>query len=266
MANPFVATKKELDFIGDTISNLKFAASMIGVVFETDPKFLREILPPCFDMPDEPLGDVSIGKWSENFGMRTDCMYVDFPCKYKGVEGTYVLQYYLDHDMPIAIGREAWGEAKKHAKGEIFACGEDIFAYCERNGSRIIEIDAKIPLESKPRKEIGHGFEINGEMDPTGRKLNYEPYVISKQFNITRLVYREGTAKLNFGQTLMDDLAQIPVLNVRYAYYSEHWNHSQIIGLDPLPNGDQYLPFIIGRKYDALVRYPKTACTQHDYD
>ncbi|MBQ6360049.1 MAG: acetoacetate decarboxylase family protein [Lachnospiraceae bacterium] len=256
MSNPFVMDKKNLEILKDHMSNVKWMVAQAGIEFETTPEFLREILPPCFDMPDKPMGSVAIGKWRGNICGDFDCAIIDFQCKYKGQAGSMMLALYLETDMPIALGRECWGEAKKLGKCELYPCGKDMFACVSRGGKRIIEINAVWDKEYEPFEESVYGFEINAEMDEYGASLVYDPRILTKKFNFKRLVKKEGNGTLKFSGTERDPLDAIPIVSVGRAFYTEHWNNSEMVTIDIDPDREKYVPFIFGQKYDNMNLYP----------
>lgn len=257
MSNPFVMDKKNLDILKERMNDVKWMVAMTGITFETTPEFLREILPPCFDMPDQPLGSVTIGKWRGNVCGDFDCAIIDFQCKYKGKAGSTMLVLYVDDDMAIVMGRECYGEAKKLGKSELYPCGDDMYARVQRFGKNIIELEAVWDKNYEvPFDEEFYGFELNAVMDGYGTSLKNDPEIITKNFKFTRLVMKEGEGKLTFNGTQMDPLDKIPIVSVGRAFYSEHWNRSSIESIDVIHDKEGYVPFVFGQMYDNVNQYP----------
>ena len=256
MSNPFVSTPEDIAKIHNTMSPMKFSVNCIGVEFETEKDFLREVLPPCFDMPDEPTVSVAIGKWRTYTGEH-DLSIVNVSCKYNGIAGVKSLAQYLDEvDVPILFGREAWGEGKMRAKSEIYLCGPDLYAFTRHNGTRIIEIEAEITKDIGPFTEENDGFEICAEMDPYASNLRDQPKILHKHFKVNRLVFKEGTGKLTFRGTPFDYLDYIPILKIKRATYSEYQIFSSISSFETLGgNKEDYVPYIFGQKYNKFDGY-----------
>ncbi len=90
------------------------------ISYETDPKLLKEVLPPGLELL-EPVIKFEFIRMpdSTGFGDYTESGQV-IPVSYKGEEGTFTISMFLDCHAPIAGGREIWGFPKKLAKPKLF--------------------------------------------------------------------------------------------------------------------------------------------------
>ncbi|OGT29661.1 MAG: acetoacetate decarboxylase [Gammaproteobacteria bacterium RIFCSPHIGHO2_12_FULL_35_23] len=90
------------------------------IAYESDPKILQAILPPCLELI-EPVVKYEFIRMpdSTGFGDYTESGQV-IPVRYKEEEGTFTIAMFLDCHAPIAGGREIWGFPKKLAKPKLF--------------------------------------------------------------------------------------------------------------------------------------------------
>lgn len=253
MANPFIASKEYCDAIQKELSNPRWSRSSLSMEFETDPEFLREILPPCFDMPDEAVGSVSIGKKQMSFGGEYDAAAVSFRAKYKQFDknATYTLALYISPDMPILMGREVWGEPKKEGIVQMYKCGTDIFAFAERNGTRLIELDGTLGENEGPQDGAVY-YNLDMKCIPHGQGYGWQtnPVVLVQENYIHHHVMMKGEGKLTLRSGHFDSIGEIPVLKVGKLVYTESVTTTTIPVCDQLENPKQYLPYFYGAYYD----------------
>lgn len=90
------------------------------ITYETDPVFLRKIVPSVLEIPQPHVKFEFIRMPdSTGFGDYTESGQV-VPVRYKGEEGIFILSMFLDCHAPIAGGREIWGFPKKLAKPKLY--------------------------------------------------------------------------------------------------------------------------------------------------
>lgn len=89
------------------------------VTYETDPDYLREIVPSVLEIP-QPIVKFEFIRMpdSTGFGDYTESGQV-VPVLYKGEKGGFSLAMFLDDLSPIAGGREIWGFPKKLGKPRL---------------------------------------------------------------------------------------------------------------------------------------------------
>lgn len=127
------------------------------ITYETDPKLLRKVVPPVL----EPIGSVVKFEFirmpdSTGFGDYTESGQV-IPVKYKGEEGVFIVDMFLDSFPPISGGREIWGFPKKLAKPKLFVDSDTLVGLLDYGCVRIAtgtmgykhhETDKKAVLEA----------------------------------------------------------------------------------------------------------------------
>ncbi len=82
-------------------------------------------------------------------------------------------------DMPIAWGREVWGEVKKAGTIGYFPTNASVFAYGERQGMRLVEIEAQLTGEAEVTPSGGRAFEIKAYPAADGVGLQYDPLLVT---------------------------------------------------------------------------------------
>lgn len=107
------------------------------ITYETDPEFLRLIVPPVLEII-EPVVKFEFIRMpdSTGFGDYTESGQV-IPVRYKGEEGTFTLTMFLDCHAPIAGGREIWGFPKKLAKPQLFVEEDTLVGQLDYGSIRI---------------------------------------------------------------------------------------------------------------------------------
>lgn len=89
------------------------------ITYESNPNLLQSILPPKMELID-PFVKFEFIRMpdSTGFGDYTESGQI-IPVRYKGEEGTFTVDMFLDDESPIAAGREIWGYPKKLAKPKL---------------------------------------------------------------------------------------------------------------------------------------------------
>ena len=260
MGNPFVRTKEQVEAMQNLISNGKFMHNCLRAEFETDEDFLAEVLPPCFEPPDKPIVVASIGKWQSHFCGEFDSSAIYMNCKYNGVEGSTMLALFTSGDMPVAIGREGWGEGKKEAISEIYRCGNKMYGFVERRGEKLYEINAELTEDIAPYTSVGPDFEIKAQPAANGIGLQHDPVLVEMEITSENLCERDGVGTLTFFEGRYDKLNAIPIKKVNKVFYIEGISTWSVQNMISLPDGDKYLPYIFGQKYDDLTQYHVADC------
>ena len=255
----FVKTKEELQEIQRILSEGRCTIEAVSIEFETTFEFLRSVLPPCFDLPETPTAIASISRWQSELCGEFDCGIISLKCRYKELEGTTMLVLIVSGDMPVTIGREMWGEAKKTGIAQVYMDGHEAYGFCERNGVRLIEIEARFGDDLGPSSSESYDFEIKAVPHSTGFGLQHDPILNCMKNQENLRVKREGKGTLKLNGTALDPLHTIPVMSVGTAYYTEGESSWTVPRLDVLPDRDAYLPFVYGQKFDDFRLFRKPA-------
>lgn len=249
----YVRTAEEIRRIQDLVRRAVFTLEGVSVEFETTAEFARSVLPPCLDF-DAPRGVVTVSRWQAGVCGEFESTAVMLNARWGEYTGTYFLTLLVSGDMPVTIGRELWGEPKKLGASHFYRDGNDVYAFGERNGTRIVEIDATFTKSLGPQISTSHALEVSGWLGHDGG-LIADPYVAAFRNTKNFDQVREGTAKLTLTGTEFDPVNEIPILSVgRALHYTGESTYEQA-ARQPLPDRETYLPYIWGRSFDDLARF-----------
>jgi acetoacetate decarboxylase len=139
--------------------------SMI-IIFETDPEFVREVLPPPLQPAQRSIGTALLQNGANYNGGG-----LFLKARYEDVEGDYCLAMPMNTDSAVIFGRELWGEPKKIAETDIARNGDQIVGTITRHGVEVVRVEAKTsaPVDREPFKNNTHfHFRYNIKPDATG--------------------------------------------------------------------------------------------------
>lgn len=253
----FVKTPEEVKEIQALLSKGRFTVESVSIEFETTFEFLRKVLPPCFELPEKPTAIANVSRWQSALCGEFDCGVIYLNCRYKEFSGTTMLTLFVSGDMPVTIGREMWGEGKKLASSQLYFDGKDAYGYTERNGVRLIEIDAEFGPDLGPLETSNYDFEIKAQPHVTGIGLQNDVVLNCMKTEESYRVTRVGKGTLKLTGTPMDPLETIPVVSVGEAFYAEGASSWTVPWFDELPDRDAYVPYIYGQKYDDFRFFAK---------
>ncbi|AFL50320.1 acetoacetate decarboxylase [Sinorhizobium fredii] len=256
----FVKTAEQVKEIEDLMARGQFTTESVTVEFTTTKEFVRSVLAPCFEPADEPIAYANVSRWQSALCGEFDCGIIYLKCKYGEHEGTTMLTLFVSGDSPVTIGRELWGEGKKLGTAQLYFDGQQAYGYSERNGVRLIEINAEFGPDLGPTKSNNSlDFELKAQPHPSGRGFQNGVNLVCLQIEEDYRVTREGTATLKLAGSPFDPLDTIPVVSVGKAYYAEGASCWTVPFVHELENPDAYKPFIFGQKYDDFRLFPKAA-------
>ncbi len=253
----FVKTPQEIKEIEAMLSKGRFTTESVSIEFETTFQFLRSVLPPCFELPDKPIAIANVSRWQSSLCGEFNCGVIYLTCKYKEYTGTTMLTLYVSGDMPVTIGREMYGEGKKTGNAELYFDGKDAYGFAERNGVRLIEIDAEFGPDLGPLETSNWDFEIKAQPHVSGIGLQNDVVLTAMKTEESYRVTRVGKGTLKFTGTPMDPVDTIPVISVGEAFYAEGASSWTVPFFDEFKDRDAYVPFIYGQKYDDFRLFAK---------
>lgn len=247
----FVKTEDEIEAIKDIIYPTHFEYESIVVRFETDEEFLREVLPPCFEPPKAPcVAKAFVSSWqSRRSGF--DCAMVDLPARFGDYEGWYHLTHLINGDMPITLGREMWGEAKKRGEMHLEFDGNKARGWGERNGVKLIEIEAEFdPEKLPPQVNEQKRLELKAFISSDGRGLQYNPIVLKLEQTEYIDELWKGSGKLTFRGSDTDPTDTVPIVKILDAGHEIGTSTVGVVEEIEMSDRDPYLPYVWGRAYD----------------
>jgi acetoacetate decarboxylase len=254
----YVKTVDEVEQVRRLLrANHTYASEAVSMYFRTDPDFVKAVLPPCFTPAPGGQAQVKIGSAATTqAGMlatefRIAALYV--LAQFGEFEGWYHLTMLLTGDMPITIGRELWGEAKKRGEVVYQQDGNTGHGHAERNGATLIQMDWALSDEEQVPESPGRcSLNVKAVLDATGQTLQHDPIVVVSRPTSTVESYRSGTGTFELASSESDPCGSVPVLEagrVEFVRQLGHYGH----GYQTFPapgDRDEYLPYVLGRSYD----------------
>lgn len=187
----------------------------IIIVFETDPDFVREVLPPPLQPAELPLG-VALLQNGANYnggGLFLKARYGD-------VEGDYCLAMPMNTDSAVIFGRELWGEPKKIAETVIKKDEDQLVGTITRQNVEVVRVEANIlePIDSTLFKNSTHfHFRYNIKPDATGIE---NTRLIKVDFaNQIEFAFGLKVNLLQFRDSIADVYGNVPVKAIHAGSY-----------------------------------------------
>lgn len=221
----FVKTREELKQIQKILSNTQYyQMRMLAITFRTTPEFVKAVLPPPLE-PDEPTGYAFVGDFA-----ASNCIGpfggggVYISCCYNGHKGNYCLSLPMDSEAAVILGRDYFGEPKKMARFYFEKKDNLVTGWTERYGIRFLELEARLnqdlPCPDSPVVRVNYLFKYSHKASgEPGFDLN--PVLIRHESHRPITKNQLGAGKLIFRESSYDPIAEIPLIEIGTASYSE---------------------------------------------
>ena len=256
----YVKTREEVARIQELLTVGHFQIEGLAIEFETTPEFVREVLPPCFAAVETPRALARVSRWQSHLCGEFDSAIVGLIARYGDLEGFYTLLMVVRGDMPVTIGRELWGEVKKTGSARLYGHGAAMYGYAERNGTRLVEIEAELGPDLGPATSDDYALELKAFPAADGVGLQYDPLVVALRAQSAYTSVREGTGRLTLTGTPWDPVNTIPVVRVGVARHVNGTSLYKCVRQEVLPDRDAYLPYVYGRHYDDFALFRVAQC------
>lgn len=230
------------------------------LTFATTEKYARSVLPPCLDVAEEPQITIAIGSFMEiyenfpNRPGRDTAALIGINARMGELEGTYYLTVIEGEEVNVATGREVWGMPKKMGSIDYWEDGRRLWAYVERKGHLLLELEADLgPERGEQGISTDYYFELRGHFAPDLSTLTSPELVVfempSDTFRFRELTdphvvtggspFDRGVETLELGAFVSGGLSGgetgYRVTEVR----------------DLTDDGHDYAPYLLGRLYDT---------------
>jgi acetoacetate decarboxylase len=248
----FVKTPEELELIERQLSAPRWSGEWLSVQFLTQPATLARLLPPPLEPGAEALVSITVGRWQSNCLGDFSGGAVNLAARHEGVDGSYVLALYMDREPPIVFGREVFGEPKKSASVALFRDRDQVHAWVERHGMRLIDLRASVGDDLGPGRHERFTFNYKARTATGGRGLEEDAILTRTHFTVQVRSERSGTGIVKLASGPHDPLAEVAVLDVRRAVYSEDESAARCAAVAMVP-AEQFLPYHYGRQDDWLA-------------
>jgi acetoacetate decarboxylase len=217
----FVKTREELDAYYALAYREFYGATMLGVMFETEPEVGRRLLPPPLEAADPPGGMLFVAHYPEtNLGPGYHEAALFLRCSYEGESGSYCLSMPIDDEPRMHNGRNIYGFPKKLAGIGLERDGAHVKGWVERNGVTFVEVEAELTGKLPELPELGPIFLFKA-MPRADLEPGFDgPVLLVRQK--TEIAMKEleiGTAELTLRESAADPWAEIEPVNVMAAFH-----------------------------------------------
>jgi len=226
--------------------NPRFVAEMLQVQFLTTLESVTRILPPTLKPSSEPLVTAMVGRWRSNCVGDFRGGAINFACSHGDIEGVYTLAMYMDTFRSAIFGREILGEPKKFAASELVHDGSCVKGWVERDGVRLIELEADVPTELGATHVHRSTFNVKSVLRADGVGLQDDAVLTVAESEISLWSNRVGEGNVKLGGTIHDPLDEIPVVAIRTATFVQGELDTRCRPLDRIP-ADEFLPYAYGK-------------------
>jgi acetoacetate decarboxylase len=225
----------------------------LAIEFETDPEFVRAVLPPPLQPAERPLASVGVSSFgASNCVGPFDGGAITVRCRYGELEGQYCVTMPMSTDTAVIYGRELYAEPKKLAAVTVEREGDHARATVTRFGVTYIALEADltepVPDGTSERNNFYFKFTIRAD----GGGLDHDPLLVCVQTTSTVRHARRGTGTIEFAESRHDPVSDIPVVRVLGAAWSEGDTFTRGRTLTSVP-ADAFLPYAFGKMDDLIA-------------
>lgn len=255
----YVKSGEEVANIRKRLAAGRFIIDSLDIEFETTREFIRSVLPPCLEPGDAPTGIIGVSKQESEICGTFNCAVIFLSARCEDVEGLYSLLMLVDQELPITLGREMWGEAKKMGTADLLYDGRYMYGYADRKGTRLIEVEAELGPDLGPADTAFTSLELKAQLDSSGHGLQYDPILFALDVNASSTNVRKGPATVKLAGSKWDPIDSMPIISTGQATHSVGECYGRPGREFPQSDRDAYVPYILGRYYDdpTLFRVPQ---------
>jgi acetoacetate decarboxylase len=227
-------------------------ATVLTVLYETDPEIAAAVLPPPLEPFEEPLVRITIATVDMDHGIPTfGGGTFAVRARHEGTVGDYPLVMPMTTEQSVIGGRETFGEPKKLAQVTLDRDGDRVVGRFTRMGVTFVEVAGRVGSELAPPPDGARtDFYFKFLPAPDGKGFDAEPSLVyCHRAETTRtLATVEGTVTLT--ESRFDPVADLPVRAIREITLAERHStqRGEIVGQVP---GEWLRPFV-HQRYDDL--------------
>jgi acetoacetate decarboxylase len=230
----------------------------LAIQFETEPEFVRAVLPPPLAPAERPLASVGISTFR-----ASNCVgpfaggAITVRCRYGEIEGQYCLTMPMSTDTAVIYGRELYAEPKKLAEVVLEREGNRARGTVSRYGSVYIALEADLSEPVPDGVSEANNFYFKYIFAADGSGLDHDPSLVCVRTESTIRNARRGSGTIRWSESEHDPVSEIPVRRVIGAVWSEGdtYTHGRTLGSVP---AREFLPYAFG-KMDDLTRFADAA-------
>lgn len=194
----------------------------LTVAFETDPDALRLLLPPPLEPTPEALGVAWIGEiGSSNCMGGFNGAGVYLRARYGDTLGYYCVAMPRSTPEATLAGREIFGEPAKLAKVVFEEQDEHVWGSAERFEVRYLSIRGRCDQPAPAHRNDFTSFFFKYLPRTDGAGFDCPPRLVETTTTMNVTAARHGRGELVFRDSHHDPLADIPIVQVLDAVYTE---------------------------------------------
>lgn len=251
----FVASEKHLASLRQRLSHPRFTNGVrLTVEFLTTREAYEELLPPLMVPHDEPRMVVGIGRYESQVVGPYCGGSLSLISEYQGVPGGVGVCMWMNSLHAVDYGRDVLGEPKKLAESGIDVSADTAHAWVDRDGVRIIDIEAELTEELGGAAVTRYAYNYRSRPAVDGFTLE-DPVALTRTgFDTNITSRRSATAKLQLSSSRFDPLGEIPIVELLSAELqsNELIGRTEVVGS---VSADEFLPYHYGRLDDPGARY-----------
>ncbi len=256
MENPFKASQARCEQVYQN-TGITYEVISLLAEFETDPAFLEAIMPPCFKVPDRPVGrfvinkarthSLEVGEAGHTF---SDMSVLAFDCKIDGLEGPieYSPIAYFDQEPVIYSGREFLGEPKRYGKTQLFVMNNRAHATLERFGLPIAEMIVELgPDQGEQAPVSNYAAHLKCCLTHHQNEMMYDPISVLSRREQKHSVLRSGEGVLRFLGGPKDALDEVPITKIlNFSYTESLVTYTNPVPAITYPDREAIMPYYLG--------------------
>ena len=234
------------------------------LTFSTTQEYARSVLPPCLEVADAPQVTVGVGSFMEiyddypNRPGRDTAALLSVNARLGDVEGTYYLGVIETEEVNVTTGREVWGMPKKIGSVDFWEDGRKLWAYAERKGHRLIEMEAELgPELGEQGSSTDYYFELRGHFSADLRDVTAPELVVFEMPSNTYRFRELSSPHLELAGSPFDrGYGTVPVGDFVSGGASGGETGYRIREIQNLAgDGHDYAPYLLARFYDEWDDY-----------
>lgn len=254
----YVKSDEELHNIKSLVTPYRYVLTEVGIGFETTWEFAREVIPPCL----EPVGDEARNLATGSASVFSPCqcphagdfdeLCIALKAKFEDYYASWPLTVLVNTEAHLAWCKDVYGDTAKLGDARLYQDGEVHYAFGERRGVRLAEIEAKIDgREQAPMSSSSHGFYLKMVPHSSCEGLEWPPRLNIYEGTAEFRSFREGSGTLTLGHSKWDPIDTIPVVSVGKAYAAEYEFKSSLVRQQDIPDpSNEYARYLWGRNFD----------------
>src|SRR5262245_3356958 len=219
----YVKSAAQIAHIQSLLSAPVFSDSrVLALAFETTAEFIAAVLPPGLEPDERPLGSAWIGRFgSSNCVGPFDGAGINLRARHGDLVGNYCLTMPMSTDAAVIFGRALYGEPKKLAEVHLKRAGSELRGTVTRHGITFLELRAVMESAAEPSASTGSTFHYKFTPSADGSGLDDDPLLLHIRSEGDTRHLERGTGEIIFRESAHDPVADLPVVRVLSAAYSE---------------------------------------------